>query len=694
MAGAPPVDLTKINPVGPNGTAPTAAQSAANSNPAPAPANNVVGGAAINPDGSKNPYAAPPAKTVGDLYGFGTNPDGSPMNADQAAAAAAAAKTGAYSDSSVTGIETKSRSDVLGNYQSELDALDQAAAEARARITTQFKPVAEGRVGESTASQARRGLLGSDFGSAQTDTVNVQNANELSGKIAASDADYAKQKFDLQQFIQGEADKESQIRIDASQKGADAKISEIQDRRTRSEASAKASIAAMLQSGVNDPTNPNYSDSINKIASNTGLTTDEVKSIFTDTKNAADATAAANKKAQADAEAAGRITVSPGQKVYDAKGNLIASVQPTDKFSAQKLTDGLGNERMVIFDTTTGKIVGYGDQGGGAGGGTTPTPGAGPGVGGASTAQPSASQPDKSDSHLPIAQTIDGKSFDKNGDPTSGNPAPNPGLDNTKVPFAQYGLLSKTDYNPGDTTDQLASLYLDKYIKSGAVPTASTMGRNIKPGLMAAITSRASDLYFKATGNPLPTPAIIKSQQDIISGNYKIGNNLSIQEGTVKDNVDLSIKNMTKAGLNSSGFKPLDDLIDNIKSTLQDPNVGQFVAQNSTIQNELGSLLAVKNAAGTTVYDKLQSAGIIQSGDAPEVIQRKVNSLLQEAGNFAKNLQNANATAYGFTDPLLMDPNNPARGEYMGTEPKADAGAGGGAAPITAPDGTQVIITD
>lgn len=650
MAPTAPVDLNKITPITTD-----------------AAGNPISGGKVVNYDPTSKDSgvidfgngktSAPPVKptpqpTIAQLYGGATT-------LDQAAAQADAARTAAYDPATIAANEGKTRSEVLSQYQSELDSLDQAAAEARARITTQFAPIAAGRVGQTTALNARRGLSGSDFGSAATDTTNKANADELSAKIADSDAIYSNQRSSLIQFIAGEADKEIALRQDASQKGADAKISEIQNRTQRAQSSAQASVKAMIAAGVTDSSNPNYSDSINQIATNTGLTKDQVTSLFTDAKITAAQAAAAAQKAAAEAAAAGRTSVGAGDVVLGPDGKPIGSNPKTGA-----TTDAFGNP---LFYTESGAP---GKGGGPSGGGTAPSPVTLPPSSNSNTNAPTK---DPNDSHLPVAQTILGKTYDKNGDPTSGTPAAP--AENANAPFEEYGLLSKTDFNPKDQTDQLAQLYLDKYIKSGDVPTASTMGRSIKPGLMAAITSRAADLYYKATGNPLPNPNIIKAQQDIIAANYKLGNNLSIQEGTVKDNINLSLDNMTKSGLNSSGFKPLDELIDNIKGTLQDPNVGQFLAQNSTIQNELGSLLAVKNAGGTTVYDKLTSAGIISSGDSKDVIQKKVNALIAEAGNLSKALTNANGTAYGFTDPLLQDPNNPARAAYKNGGTSSNSGS-------------------
>lgn len=681
--------------------------------------------------------APAPEPTVNDLYG---------SEADQAGRD----KVAAYDPASIAATEGQTRSDVLGAYQGQLDGLDRAAAEARARISTTFAPTAADRLGSSTALQARRGLSGSSFGAAMTDKVNSQNSTDLNSLISGSDSTFAKQKSDLLQFIQGEADKESQTRIDATQKGADAKIQEINDRQARATTSAQASVKAMIASGVTDPTNPNYNDGINTISSNTGLTKDQVASLFTDAKNSADQATAAKAKADADAAAAGRTTLSPGQTVIGPDGKTILSLPPKDTYQVVKgatTTDALGNSSTApdrVFDATTGQFVGTVATGGGSAAPAAPaaptgpapvtlpaptTPAAPPvsttdtifgknndsayangtvedalgklGVS-ANAATKAGVDPKAKVSDLPDDQRKAlGEVIDQNGGIPKGDAGAGAAAtanDNPNAPFAQYGLLTKTDFNPKQPIDTLAAAYLDKYIKNGTVPTASTLGRGIKPAGFAQVEARAQDLFFKATGNPLPTPQIIKQQQELIASNNKLGNNLKIQEGTVRANVDLSIANLKKNNLNSTGFAPLNGLINTVDAMFQDPNVGQLLAQNSTIQNELGSLLAVKNAGGTTVYDKLTSAGIISSTDDDKMVSSKVNALLKEAKNFADQLTDANADAYKLTDPLLQDSNNPARADYLnGGKPTssttADSGNGGGSA-VTAPDGSQVIITD
>src|SRR6185312_17237804 len=112
-------------------------------------------------------------------------------------------------------------------------------------------------------------------------------------------------------------------------------------------------------------------------------------------------------------------------------------------------------------------------------------------------------------------------------------------------------LLGNTDFNPNVTLDKRASQYLDTYIKSGTEPSARTLGLGSKVN-MSTIAQRANNLYYAATGQPLPNPQIIAQQQALLKNNNQLANNLAIQEKTVASNIDLSLSNMTKNNLNSS----------------------------------------------------------------------------------------------------------------------------------------------
>lgn len=263
--------------------------------------------------------------------------------------------------------------------------------------------------------------------------------------------------------------------------------------------------------------------------------------------------------------------------------------------------------------------------------------------------------------------TLTGQYSNQDGSPV--DLSQNPTLPNSNgVTFGQYGLLANTDFNPNDQTDALAQKYMDSYIKNGTVPTASTLGRAIKPGQLAQIDQRARDLYFKATGNPMPNPEVLKGLQGILKTNNQLSNNLAMQENTISQNFGLNIDNLTTNNLNSS-IPILNNVINDLNNAFGDPNTAQYLTQNATLQQEAGNLLAVKNASGTTVFDKMAAAGLIPKNASKDQQVAIMKILLKEAGNAADAITQANGEIYKQIDPLMQDPNNPLRQQYQQQNP-------------------------
>lgn len=238
--------------------------------------------------------------TVASLYG----PNNQDSNPDTAASDATkiAEGEGATEDAN----QTKSNADILAQYQTQLDGLNTAAAQARAGITASFKPdqdadarLAAAKSGGAESLAASRGLAGGSFGDALITGAAQDNADaaattsgKISSALTASDQDYAKQTEALNEFIQGEADKEATTRDAASKTGADAKIAEINGRPARAQTAAQAGVSQMYSSGITDPSNPNYNDGISKIAASTGLSAAQVSALFTANKTTQDTNAA------------------------------------------------------------------------------------------------------------------------------------------------------------------------------------------------------------------------------------------------------------------------------------------------------------------------------------------------------------------------------------------------------------------
>jgi hypothetical protein len=81
--------------------------------------------------------------------------------------------------------ENKIKRDVLKQFQGQIDATKRSYSQ----LLGEVKQQSTGRLGEDTAMQSRRGLLGSDFGSAQTEkTRNLNYTNEEKVRAAESAA--------------------------------------------------------------------------------------------------------------------------------------------------------------------------------------------------------------------------------------------------------------------------------------------------------------------------------------------------------------------------------------------------------------------------------------------------------------------------------------------------------------------------
>ena len=230
------------------------------------------------------------------------------------------------------------------------------------------------------------------------------------------------------------------------------------------------------------------------------------------------------------------------------------------------------------------------------------------------------------------------------------------------LPMGQYGLLANVPgFNPSTPgPDQAAYNYLNEYL-SGQVPSPSSVGLSTRSGQGAAfntVAARAREVYQQATGQALPNQTELKGNLKLIVGNNSLANKLMVQEQTIGANFGLNLKNLTASNVNQN-VPLLNSIIDNVTNALGDPSVAQYLAQNSTLQNEISSLLAVKNASGTTVGDKIASSGLLPSNASAAQQAQVYRTLMQEAENANTAVQLSNIHLYQQTDPLQLDPGNP-----------------------------------
>lgn len=224
---------------------------------------------------------------------------------------------------------------------------------------------------------------------------------------------------------------------------------------------------------------------------------------------------------------------------------------------------------------------------------------------------------------------------------------------------AEYGkLASVPGFDPSKPgLDQAAFNWIKSYLSTGAIPTSSRSMTLY--GTIQEVQSRAQDAYFKATGQNLPNATTLKTNLGLVSNNNQLLNNLSIQEGTISKNFGLNLENLNANNVNQAA-PVINKLVDAVAQAAGNTSVAQYLSQNKTIQQELGSLLAVKNASGTTVADKLAAGDLLPSDLSADQQKIILQTLIKEANNQKQVIGQTNEGIYQKTDPLGLDPQNPA----------------------------------
>ena len=182
----------------------------------------------------------------------------------------------------------KIRQDTLARYQAEIDAINASYAQKKAAERIQ----GQGRLGSAGAIQARRGLLGSDFGAAQTDTINQYNAELIDAIEQERLAKVSSIMSEANRFAQEEYDK----KLEAKRLGAENYLKFIGESATRRQNNTAKMAAYLYQQGNYDTLTP---AELKQIADNLGVSVDTLKAVYADYAGQAQA---AQAKAQAEAE--------------------------------------------------------------------------------------------------------------------------------------------------------------------------------------------------------------------------------------------------------------------------------------------------------------------------------------------------------------------------------------------------------
>jgi hypothetical protein len=245
--------------------------------------------------------------------------------------------------------------DKLKLYQKEIDAVNQLYAQ---KINTE-NIAGQGRLGSGRAIQARSGLLGSDFGSAQNDTIGQYNSDIVSGLQGEQNT--------MIQSILGKARKdateEAAAKTLAKSEGAASYLKFLGEQSTRKAAKFEDFLATLGDTDLSkiNPTN------LAEVAKSYGVSVDTLK---TKVKEAKDATATAAKEAdlknrkgeadiakiEADIASGKLITMSEGNKLFNTETGEVVAYNPKT-YAPKAQTGGVGSGIYGQLDYRTANAV-------------------------------------------------------------------------------------------------------------------------------------------------------------------------------------------------------------------------------------------------------------------------------------------------------------------------------------------------
>ena len=203
--------------------------------------------------------------------------------------------------------ENKYRQGIMSQYQGEIDA----AKTAYSRLLAEQQQLGVGRLGESTATQARRGLIGSSFGTGMTESARATNLKAEQDVLSSQASAIA--------GIMSRANKAAQDEIDYQRAAKKGGLTEYQKAKS-TQSERKKTIAvdvakSLLLNGIDYKA---LSADDKKTLTGLGISQQDIINSYLEQKTE-------QEKEKAKEAAAGAFNLSEGQARYDAQGNVIAS---------------------------------------------------------------------------------------------------------------------------------------------------------------------------------------------------------------------------------------------------------------------------------------------------------------------------------------------------------------------------------
>lgn len=233
--------------------------------------------------------------------------------------------------------QDSSYQDTLKGFQSEIDGLNTAAAQAKSDITTQNNQVNQKALASNRALQARSGELGGSFGQGQTANIEQTGANKNISDLTAQDAKDQQAMAALDDKIRTQADTDYQNKLTAYKGGADSTLTYLQGKSKTAQTNADQFATTALSQGV-DLSDPKNQAQLNAYAKQIGVSPDVLLNSYNTAKTTAAATKAAADKATADlASVYATIAKDQGETLTpeEAQAKAAADLAATKANTAQ-----------------------------------------------------------------------------------------------------------------------------------------------------------------------------------------------------------------------------------------------------------------------------------------------------------------------------------------------------------------------
>lgn len=257
--------------------------------------------------------------------------------------------------------QAKIEKDTIARFQTELDAIDKAAAEARTRITTQYTDIGNRRTGAQRALLNDSGMLGQVGGEAQKNVLESANAQELNSAVAAEQEKYDAQKRTLLSGARSAANSQYEAKLKAYSEGAAATVDYLRNKSANAKKGAVSLAKQALAAGI-DLTDKKNSKDVEEYAKQLGVSVQDLIEAYQDAEAAQTTAGLENAKLVAEAKKAGQTTLNEGDILVDANGKVIAkgAGKNVTLSEGQKLFNAQGQviaqgdpkiERQVIGNT-------------------------------------------------------------------------------------------------------------------------------------------------------------------------------------------------------------------------------------------------------------------------------------------------------------------------------------------------------